>query len=488
MSAPALINPSPVYKTVYIDFNMSWDNSWRSSTNYDAVWLFAKYKKNNGVWEHAYLDTDENNYSVTNENGTASQFEVGINNISGTNRGIGVYAFRGGNGTGNINWENIQLKWNYGENGVNNTDSVVVQIFAIEMVYVPQGAFWIGDGASFSRFHQGNNQNAAFQISGQPIQFGTTAGSLWATGSWDAPTGTLNASYPTGYNAFYCMKYGITQLQYVDFLNTLTRIQQNERTASDLSSSVTNVSNIYVMSATTTPSYRNGIRCNNTIAANTPVTFYCDLNNNGSMNQSDDGQYIACNYLSWADGVAYGAWAGLRPITEPEYEKACRGTSSSIAGEYAWGTTNITGATSITSPGAADEKANAGANCVYNNATGVQGPIRVGAFASSSSTREASGASAYGIMEMSGNLWGRVVSLGSAAGRTFTGINGNGNLNTQGNAALNNWPGTNAVGSGLRGNHWKGTVINGKISARDNGNYESAIRNEMFGFRLVRTQ
>ena len=284
------------------------------------------------------------------------------------------------------------------------------------------------------------------------------------------------------------MKYSITQQQYVDFLNTLTRPQQKQRTATDLSTGITNVTNIYVMSATTSPSYRNGIRCNTTIDANASVTFYCDLNNNAVMNENDDGQHIACNYLSWADGVAYAAWAGLRPMTETEYEKACRGTAVPVAGEYAWGTANITGATSITSSGASDEKANTGANCVYNNATAVQGPLRVGVFATATSSREASGATVYGIMEMSGNLWGRVVSLGSAAGRTFTGTNGNGQLNTLGNANISSWPGTNAVGSGLRGNHWKGTNFNAKISARDNGNYESAIRNEMFGFRLVRGQ
>ncbi len=485
-SIPTLINPSPVEKHVYIDFNLSWENSWRNSSNYDAVWLFAKYKKNNGAWQQAYLDVNNSNYSILNENGTVSQFEVGINNISGNNRGIGVYAYRAANGTGNINWENVRLKWNYGENGVSNNDSVVVQVFAIEMVYVPQGAFWLGDGSSFSRFHAGNNTSSSFQVTNAPIQFGSTSGTLWALSAWDSPSGTLNASYPTGYNAFYCMKYGITQKQYVDFLNTLTRQQQSQRTATDLSTSVTNVTNVYVMSATTSPYYRNGIRCDASVTANKPVVFYCDLNNNAVMNESADGQFIACNYLSWADGIAYGAWAGLRPMTETEYEKSCRGSAVPVSGEYAWGTANITGATSITSPGATDEIANTGANCVFNNATGVQGPLRAGVFATSSSSREASGATVYGIMEMSGNLWGRVVSLGSTAGRTFTGNNGIGQLDAQGNASIGNWPGTNAVGSGLRGGHWKGTNLNAKISARDNGNYESSIRNEMFGFRLVR--
>jgi len=487
-SVPSLFGADPILKYVYIDFDLSWDNSWRNSTNYDAVWVFVKYRRNNGPWEHAYLDTNDGNYIVMNENGTAAEFDVGINNISGNNRGIGVFISRSMNGTGSIDWENVRLKWNYGENGVSNQDSITIQVFAIEMVYVPQGSFWIGDGSSFSRFHVGNNQNNPFQITASSISFGNTASGLWASGAWDSPTGTLNSSYPTGYSAFYCMKYSITQQQYVDFLNTLNRTQQNLRTATDLNPAVTSVLNIFVMSASATPLYRNGIRCNNTLIANEPVEFYCDLNNNGIKNENNDGQHIACNYLSWADGVAYAAWAGLRPMTETEYEKACRGTATAVAGEYAWGNTNINGATSISNSAMPNEGANAGANCVYNNAAGVQGPMRVGVFATATSSREASGATVYGIMEMSGNLWERTVSLGSAVGRTFTGINGYGSINAQGNADVTDWPPANAIGTGLRGNHWKGTAINAKISARDNGNYETALRNEMFGFRAVRTQ
>jgi len=483
---PVLINADPVTKTAHIDFNMSWQNSWRNSTNYDAIWLFVKYKTNNGLWQHAYLDINAASHIVMNENGVGAQFEMGINSISGTDRGIGVFVKRVSNGSGSIDWENVQLKWNYGENGVNNHDSVTVKVFAIEMVYVPQGSFWLGDGASFSRFHAGNNQSNSFQVTNAPIQFGNASSQLWALGAWDAPTGTLSTTYPTGYNAFYSMKYGITQWQYVDFLNMLSRMQQNERTASDLSPAVTSVANVFVMSSTAIPSYRNGIRCSQTISANEPIVFYCDLNNNGIMNENEDGQHIACNYLSWADGVAYAAWAGLRPFTETEYEKASRGTLNPVAGEYAWGTTGISGATSITNSGAPNELANTGANCAYNNAGGVQGPMRVGVFATASTNRQASGATYYGIMEMSGNLWERVISLGSASGRNFNGENGNGILSTNGNASVNTWPGTNAVGSGLRGNHWKGTSFNATISARDNGSYETAIRNEMFGFRAVR--
>ncbi len=59
-----------------------------------------------------------------------------------------------------------------------------------------------------------------------------------------------------------------------------------------------------------------------------------------SMNGLNDGQWIACDYLSWMDLCAYADWAGLRPMTELELEKACRGGGvSATAGDYPWGST-----------------------------------------------------------------------------------------------------------------------------------------------------
>src|SRR5205814_1580703 len=46
----------------------------------------------------------------------------------------------------------------------------------------------------------------------------------------------------------------------------------------------------------------------------------------------------ACNYLQWEDETAYLDWAALRPLTELEYEKVCRGTNPPVGFEGAWGT------------------------------------------------------------------------------------------------------------------------------------------------------
>ena len=43
-----------------INYNISWENSWRTNTNennYDGVWIFAKFRKvNSGNWQHAAIN------------------------------------------------------------------------------------------------------------------------------------------------------------------------------------------------------------------------------------------------------------------------------------------------------------------------------------------------------------------------------------------------------------------------------------------------
>src|SRR5665213_1290826 len=42
--------------TITFSFNMTQDNSWRTQTNYDAVWVFMKYSTDGGAtWKHASM-------------------------------------------------------------------------------------------------------------------------------------------------------------------------------------------------------------------------------------------------------------------------------------------------------------------------------------------------------------------------------------------------------------------------------------------------
>jgi formylglycine-generating enzyme required for sulfatase activity len=239
------------------------------------------------------------------------------------------------------------------------------------------------------------------------------------------------------------MKYEISQQQYVDFLNTLTYTQQAARTAA------TSPPN----SAATTGALinpndkRNGIDIQTSgTSATIPAVYACNLNGNGTYNESDDGQHIACNYLSWDDLVAYLDWAALRPMTELEYEKSGRGNQNPATNEFAWGNTSATALSGLSNASTMSETAsNTSSNIAYNNAY-TSGPVRTGIFATGSTSRATSGSGYYGNMELSGNLWERVVTLGNATGRTFSGVHGNGTLTAGGAADVAGWPA--AAGTG----------------------------------------
>lgn len=111
-------------------------------------------------------------------------------------------------------------------------------------------------------------------------------------------------------------------------------------------------------------------------------------------------EYVPMNYLSWVDIAAYLDWAGLRPMTELEFEGAARGPYRAVSGEFAWGGTyaSVQTATGITNGGTASEGASSAANLVFSN--GVSGPLRVGAMAKGDSTRVASGAGYYGCVDL----------------------------------------------------------------------------------------
>jgi formylglycine-generating enzyme required for sulfatase activity len=444
-----------------ITFNISWDNSWYTNlapNNWDAVWVFVKYQDcASRLWNHAGLST------VSGDHTAASPLQV-----DPVTDGKGVFIRRSALGGGNIGSTSITLKMTIPAGTYN------YKVFGIEMVKVLTESFDVGDGTSASTYSS-ININAASQSGG--ITSATLGG-----GSSNVPS-----TFPTGYNEFYCMKYEITQDQYVQFLNTLTYDQQKTRTLNDPISAA----GTYAMQASY--AYRNGIRIsvpgnNNTL----PAIYACDATA-GTENSSNDGQNIAMNFLSWADLEAYLDWSALRPMTELEYEKVCRGPLPRVAGEYTWGTTaiNAVNSSSVSNPLTATESYGtvANGNCVYgiNSASTSYGPLRVGIFATSSSGRASSGASYYGAMEMGGNLWERVVTTGNASGVAFTGNNGDGTLDVNGEANQTSWPApTTATGSGYRGGDYYNTPTFVRISDRTSGSYVQNTRNNNSGGRGVR--
>jgi hypothetical protein len=241
------------------------------------------------------------------------------------------------------------------------------------------------------------------------------------------------------------------------------------------------------------------------------------LDNDAVPNESGDGLNVPCNYLTYMDEAAYADWAGLRIMTELEYEKACRGPNSPLNGEYAWGTTNIHSGSNYNflNAGFPDEyipslPQNTG-NAMYTSTmTGIY-PLRCGILAASSvnHTRQETGAGYYGVMELSGNLSERVVHIGTVSGRSYTGLHGDGELDGTGFANVSFWPGINgntnesganaayggttgctaAAGSGLRGGAHASSSSSLRTSDREVAGYTNAYANHDLnkGGRYVRT-
>jgi hypothetical protein len=432
-----------------VNFDVSWENSWRTSSNqlnWDAAWVFVKFRKNtSSLWQHATI-----NY-VSGSAAADGHTQPAGSTITTPADGKGVFIYRNADGSGNVNYTGAKIRWNYGADGLLNSDSVTISVVAIEMVYVPQGQFYLGDGTSDYSFYTAPTVTAPYLISSEnSITVGTTAGNLYyASGPYSGDRGgPIPNAYPKGYNASYCMKYEISQQQYADFLNSLSSAQAANR---------------YVF--TTAARY--------TIAGTHP-------------NYTASVPDRACNFLNWPDIAAYGDWTGLRPMSELEFEKICRGANQTpVAAECAWGNTTITTATGFQNSGANNETGNAGSNVASNSLIG--GPIRVGAFASATSTRQQAGASYYGAMEMSGNVVETIVTLGTANGRAYTGNHGDGNLDVNGDANVTLWPPVSGNGAGYRGGHWNYPNVNLQTSDRYIAAYAYTTRNNSYGGRLVRT-
>jgi formylglycine-generating enzyme required for sulfatase activity len=455
VSNPSLHSQNKTQDYTMIKFDVSWSNSWRVTTgpsNWDAAWVFIKYRRQGQTtWHHATLNYVDGTGSGDGHTEPAgSNISSSNDNGSGGAHGVFIYA-NNALTQSNVSYNNVSLRWNYGTDGLTDSTKVEICIFGIEMVYVPQGSFSVGSGgAEVGAFYQSPITTDPYQISSEnAITVGSGFGEFNYTSGGDF-LGPIPADFPKGYKAFYCMKYEITQSQYVEFLNKLTMTQA---TARNLIS----------------PSFRSVIL--------------------GSFSSySTSMSYVACNFLKWADLAAYLDWSALRPMTELEFEKAARGTLSPVANEFSWGNTVAVGAVGISNPASTNETStNTNANSNFGNAAGVQGPMRVGCFGQGLNTRAAVGAGYYGILDLSGNLFERTVTVGNTQGRDFNGLNGNGVLDASGDADVVNWPGTGANGMGFRGGSWKETVDMMRTSDRFYATNANGDRQGDYGGRGCRT-
>ena len=472
-----------------IQFDIGWDNSFRDELNWDAVWVFVKYRVPGEPWRHATLSPDSTDHSVSANNGVLAR-------LLPTADRRGLFMERAENGFSSIAWEQVSLAWSIAADGVARTANAEVRVFALEMVYVPEASFLLGDGMSV----QGRSA-AQFEagISGRPFEVtseaeltlggisesglgnhGRAVSSATAQQYWDdfgvASAKTLPAEFPKGFAAFYAMKHETTQGEYAQLLNTLDGYQHQAR--------------------------------NPAVAMQSGDAHRYAISNGPEFQVTPYNR--AVNHMSWMDVAAFADWSALRPMTELEFEKLARGDRFPDAGEFAWGPeAPPAGKYFIENEGTPGEiilnQQVGGANAAFDGTIGaassVSGPLRVGAFVPVATSRLEFGGSYYRATEVSGNVAEIIVTVGRPAGRRFSGRPGDGNLAPGGNAGgeeVEFWPGArrvavggyevlNADGTGVRGGDWASALPRLAVSHREDVNKPADRRDMRWGGRLVRS-
>lgn len=449
-----------------VQFDLSWENSWRLSSgpaNYDGAWVFIKFKENSGNWEHGTI-----NYV----DGTAAgdgHTEATGSTIQTTSDGIGVFVHRDADGNGDVNFSSIQLRWNYGVDFVADESIVDVQVFAIEMVFIPQGNYPLGSTSSGSEINHFYTNTGVFGFrttynitSENPITISSATNELYYDAEGDQ-LGPIPADFPKGFAAFWSMKYEISEDQWICFFNSLTETQKIAHDITDAThkNSDTEVSR-------------------NTIAYT-------------SGNATSSAPSRACSYLSYEDNAAYYDWIGLRFMTELEFEKAAKGPVHTLNMLASGGTSAYDQVYTITNDGMENANISNPGESITNlnySSTAPSGPMRVGIFASSAinPTRIETGGSYYGVMELSGNLYERLIGIGSPVNRTYTGLHGNGEILNNGDHNVSGWPAVGSEGAiSYRGGSYFNSIEFCLIADRFDGSNLGSITNNRIGARGVRS-
>ncbi len=293
-------------RTATVRFDISWQNSWRDKANHDAAWVFFKVRADDkAAWQHVRLVADRvlNPMGYGHEKGS-TPLELIV--PDGDDGFVGMFVRRATDGKGPLSARGVTAIWDLrAARGIpKDLKGVTVRPFAIQMVYVAEGPFYLGSGGAelngFYKYTDGSQALLPYQVTGAgAIPTGRREGRLWVRmrkGDMPADGGEIPASFPNGYAALCCMKYPITYVQYAGFLNTLTAEEAKVR-------------------CPVPRRYGGGI-----LRSGEPPNTTYSAREGGGRNAGP-----GAHGLSWADGAAFAAWAGLRPMTELELEKVLRG-------------------------------------------------------------------------------------------------------------------------------------------------------------------
>lgn len=439
-----------------VKFTISWNNAWNNSRNYDAAWIVIKYQSPNyrvSGYRHANVLANKHGMLINHVAGSPPPvFEV-------PQERTGLYIYPSSTYRGPVSWT-VQIALDTAILSDRNffPNDRLLSIHGIEMVHIPEGAFTLGDPdtaayRNYSLFSSDGNgrPGGLYKIASEKdeIRVNTSRGNLY----YHAETplyqgdqkGVIPASFPKGYQAFYIMKYELQQGQYADFLNCISAGASHHR-------------------------------------VNFGGKLYYE--HRGSIKMEND-RYVAgspqrpCNFITWDDACAFADWAGLRPLTELEFEKACRGTRTPIPHEYPWSTStkkNLMRIVDISN------------ELIFLN--------NLQESSMNDNNRDQFGASYYWVMDLAGSLWERCITIGDSTGRNFKGTHGDGMLAAFGFASNADWPkgSTETAGFGFRGGgYYEHTMQYGgfnphsPIGYRNFGAWPGGSRSLAYSSRFVRT-
>ena len=391
-----LVSSTSSRESQVVTIDLSWRGSWRDGRNHDAVWVVVRSH------EAGLHRLEADGHRVLSNNRAVE--------IHPSADGVGAFVFPAKAGSGPLEVR-IDLVL------VNATPNSL-DVWALEMVAIPAGPFEVGDDApavvatgALHTVGPDGKPAGTYRIESEAaLELSRKPGGLWYgtevhTGYQGDREGPIPEAFPKGTESFYIMKFELMQGQYARFLNALPRAAR---------------------------------------AARAPLELQGEEAGTWSIGESV-GRFAAsapdrpCNFVTWDDTCAFADWMGLRPMTELEFEKASRGPKRPVAGDFPWGTNSSEGVERIVLPG-------------RDLAVQLQNAAQL----LDDSSRVALGASYYRVMDLSGSLWERVITLGHPAGRAFQGSLGDGRLDPAGTATNPDWPrldedGRNAFGIGFRG-------------------------------------
>lgn len=431
-------------------FDLSWKNAWRNARNHDAAWVFLKLIYGGQGLRHVRLVPDGHRLlDVPGVEAPPAQIDVSSDSA-------GFFIYPAESYRGDIRWR-ISVQLDPAFYNARRDGQARLAVFGIEMVYVPEGPFTLGDpdttALNFGAFYRSGANGAPDGLvpvaSEAAIPVGPEPGALSYRSAQPEYQGDVQgpvpAAFPKGFRAFYVMKYEITQGQYAAFLNTIPDDATFGR---------------FSFGGRTYAAKRGTIRL-------------------------EGDRYVAgspqrpLNFLSWDDGLAFADWAALRPMTELEFTKACRGPEPPKPGAFPWGSASYDALARVVGP---------------DDELGMQNGWDESRL--TDETRPVFGASFYWVMDLAGSVWERVVTIGQPDGRAFTGSHGDGRLGSRGRATNDDWPHdyAGAEGHGYRGGGFydQGRAVSdfnpySPVAYRRFGAWAGSYPHRAYGFRAART-